>query len=155
MLKRYLFAVLLTLLLTGCGADYEERSAANKAEGQAFLTENAKRPEVKVLPSGLQFEVLNSGDGPRPKLEDSVRVHYTGTLVDGREFDSSRHRAPISFPLQGVIPGWIEALQLMPVGARWKLYIPSGLAYGPRVTGNIGPHSTLIFDVELLGIEPR
>ncbi len=126
----------------------------NKAAGEAFLAENAKRPEVKTTESGLQYEVINEGNGDKPAASDTVVVHYTGTLIDGTVFDSSVERGtPATFGVTQVIPGWVEALQLMQVGAKWRLYIPSDLAYGPRGAGGaIGPNSTLIFDVELLQI---
>lgn len=126
----------------------------NKAAGEAFLAENAKRPEVKTTESGLQYEVINEGNGDKPAANDTVVVHYTGTLIDGTVFDSSVERGtPATFGVTQVIPGWVEALQLMQVGAKWRLYIPSDLAYGPRGAGGaIGPNSTLIFDVELLQI---
>ncbi len=127
----------------------------NREEGEKFLKENAKRPEVKTTESGLQYEVIKMGDGPKPKATDRVKVHYRGTLVDGTEFDSSYKRGqPATFALNGVIKGWTEGLQLMPVGSKFKLYLPPELAYGSRGTpGPIGPDSTLIFEVELLGIE--
>ena len=123
-------------------------------EGQAFLEKNAQREEVTVLESGLQYEVLKQGDGPKPGLTDKVKTHYSGTLLDGTEFDSSYKRGePATFPVNGVIAGWTEALQLMPVGSKWKLYIPSNLAYGERgAGGRIGPNETLIFEIELLEI---
>ena len=126
----------------------------NKAAGEAFLAENAKRAEVKTTESGLQYEVLAEGNGDKPVASDTVVVHYTGTLIDGTVFDSSVERGtPATFGVTQVIPGWVEALQLMQVGAKWRLYIPSDLAYGPRGAGGaIGPNSTLIFDVELLQI---
>lgn len=126
----------------------------NKAAGEAFLAENAKRPEVKTTESGLQYEVIKEGNGDKPAASDTVVVHYTGTLIDGTVFDSSVERGtPATFGVTQVIPGWVEALQLMQVGAKWRLYIPSDLAYGPRGAGGaIGPNSTLIFDVELLQI---
>ena len=126
----------------------------NKAAGKAFLAENAKRPEVKTTESGLQYEVITEGNGDKPAVSDTVVVHYTGTLIDGTVFDSSVERGtPATFGVTHGIPGWIEALQMMPVGAKWRLYIPSDLAYGPRGAGGaIGPNSTLIFDVELLQI---
>ncbi len=128
---------------------------ANKAAGEQFLAENAKRPGVVTLPSGLQYEVLQEGDGPSPTEDDEVTVHYHGTLIDGTVFDSSVERGePATFPVSGVIPGWVEALQLMKVGSKWKLYIPAELAYGERGAGGaIGPNEVLIFEVELLGIE--
>jgi FKBP-type peptidyl-prolyl cis-trans isomerase FklB len=126
----------------------------NKAAGEAFLAENAKRPEVKITESGLQYEVLTEGNGDKPAASDTVVVHYTGTLIDGTVFDSSVERGtPATFGVTQVIPGWVEALQLMQVGSKWRLYIPSDLAYGPRGAGGaIGPNATLIFDVELLQI---
>ena len=127
---------------------------ANKSKGQEFLAKNAKEDGVKVLPSGLQYKVLTAGSGKSPGSSDSVTVHYRGTLIDGTEFDSSIKRGqPATFPVNGVIKGWTEALQLMKVGAKWQLFIPSDLAYGERGAGaNIGPHATLIFDVELIKI---
>lgn len=126
----------------------------NKAAGEVFLAENAKRAEVKTTESGLQYEVLVEGNGEKPAASDTVVVHYTGTLIDGTVFDSSVERGtPATFGVTQVIPGWVEALQLMQVGAKWRLYIPSDLAYGPRGAGGaIGPNATLIFDVELLQI---
>ena len=126
----------------------------NKAAGDAFLAENGKRAEVKTLPSGLQYEVLTDGDGAIPTAEDQVEVHYTGKLIDGTVFDSSVDRGvPATFGVTQVIPGWVEALQLMKAGSKWRLYIPSQLAYGPNGAGTvIGPNQTLIFDVELLKV---
>ena len=126
----------------------------NKAAGEAFLAENAKRAEVKTTESGLQYEVIAEGNGDKPAASDTVVVHYTGTLIDGTVFDSSVERGtPATFGVTQVIPGWVEALQMMQVGAKWRLYIPSDLAYGPRGAGGaIGPNATLIFDVELLQI---
>jgi FKBP-type peptidyl-prolyl cis-trans isomerase FklB len=127
----------------------------NEAEGKAFLAKNAERQGVITLPSGLQYEVMKEGSGPTPKASDKVTVHYEGTLIDGTVFDSSIQRGqPTSFPVTGVIQGWVEALQLMKVGSKWKLFIPSNLAYGERgAGGQIGPYATLVFEVELLGIE--
>ena len=127
----------------------------NREEGQAFLATNARRPEVVTLPSGLQYEVVREGTGAKPKPSDTVEVHYHGTLIDGTVFDSSvRRGTPATFGVTQVIPGWVEALQLMPVGSKWKLYIPSELAYGAQGAGGaIGPHTTLAFEVELLGIK--
>lgn len=128
----------------------------NIIEGKKFLEENGKRPEVVTLPSGLQYEIIKQGNGPKPKATDTVTTHYHGTLIDGTVFDSSVQRnQPASFPVNGVIQGWVEALQLMPVGSKWKLYVPSELAYGanPHPGGPIEPHMTLIFEVELLAIK--
>jgi FKBP-type peptidyl-prolyl cis-trans isomerase FklB len=127
----------------------------NVSEGKAFLEANGKRGEVVTLKSGLQYEILKEGNGPIPKANNTVKVHYHGTLIDGTVFDSSVERGePISFPVGGVIAGWTEALQLMPVGSKWELYIPYDLAYGARRAGEkIAPYSTLVFQVELLGIE--
>ena len=132
-----------------------EMAKVNAAAGKAFLEENAKRPEVKTLESGLQYEVITEGDGQKPASNDTVKVHYTGKLIDGTVFDSSVERGQAAvFGVTQVIPGWVEALQLMSVGSKWRLYIPSELAYGAQGAGNvIGPNATLIFDVELLGIE--
>ncbi|MFN0127404.1 MAG: FKBP-type peptidyl-prolyl cis-trans isomerase [Verrucomicrobiales bacterium] len=127
----------------------------NAKAGVEFLATNGKRKGVTTTASGLQYEILAKADGPKPKKEDTVRVHYHGTLIDGTVFDSSVERGePTEFGVGDVIPGWTEALQLMPVGSKWKLFIPSNLAYGERgVSEDIGPNSTLIFEVELLGIE--
>ena len=128
----------------------------NITEGKKFLEENGKRPGVVTLPSGLQYEIITQGNGPKPKATDTVTTHYHGTLIDGTVFDSSVQRnQPASFPVNGVIQGWVEALQLMPVGSKWKLYVPSELAYGanPHPGGPIEPHMTLIFEVELLAIK--
>lgn len=133
----------------------EARAKAEAAAGagRAYLAENAGREGVVTLDSGLQYEVLSSGTGARPSREDSVRTHYHGTLIDGSVFDSSYQRGqPAEFPVGGVIAGWTEALQLMSVGSKWRLYVPSELAYGAQGVGSIPPHSTLIFDVELLDI---
>ncbi|RFS19809.1 FKBP-type peptidyl-prolyl cis-trans isomerase [Chitinophaga silvatica] len=132
-----------------------EKSSKNKEAGMKFLAENATKPGVVTLPDGLQYLILDEGTGPKPTIDDKVRTHYHGTLIDGTVFDSSVERGqPISFPVSGVIKGWTEALQLMPVGSKWRLFIPSELAYGDRGAGpKIGPGSTLIFDVTLLAIE--
>lgn len=128
---------------------------ANKEAGEAFLAKNRSREGVVSLPSGLQYEVIQAGTGKSPSATDTVEVHYKGTLIDGKEFDSSYKRGqPATFPVNGVIKGWTEALQLMKEGAKWKLYIPSDLAYGSRGAGSdIGPNSTLVFDVELLQVK--
>jgi len=132
----------------------EEMSAKGQSEGKAFLAENAKRSEVVTLASGLQYEVLTVGTGVTPQASDSVKVHYHGTTIDGNVFDSSVSRGePATFGVTQVISGWVEALQLMPVGSKWKLYIPSDLAYGAQGAGQaIAPHASLIFEVELLDI---
>jgi FKBP-type peptidyl-prolyl cis-trans isomerase FklB len=126
----------------------------NKAEGEAFLAENAQKPGVTTLPSGLQYEIITEGTGAKPTLRSSVTTHYHGTLPSGKVFDSSYQRGqPATFPVNGVIAGWTEALQLMPEGSKWRLYIPSDLAYGKRGAGrDIGPDSALVFDVELLKV---
>ena len=123
-------------------------------EGREFLAENSKKENVITLESGLQYEVIKSGDGPKPTLNDQVTTHYHGTLIDGTVFDSSVERGqPASFPVSGVIKGWTEALQLMSVGSKWRLFVPHGLGYGERGAGpQIGPYSTLIFEVELISI---
>lgn len=129
----------------------------NKLDGEAFLAENATKEGVVTTETGLQYKVLTEGDGAKPGATDVVEVNYAGKLLDGTEFDSSYKRgASVSFPVNGVIPGWTEALQLMPVGSKWELYIPSDLAYGPGGTsgGPIGPNATLVFEVELIAIEP-
>lgn len=126
----------------------------NAKAGEAFLMENGKRAEVKTLPSGLQYEIIAEGEGESPKATDQVMVHYEGKLIDGTVFDSSIDRGePATFGVTQVIPGWVEALQLMKQGAKWRLFIPSALAYGPQGAGGIiGPNQTLIFEVELLKI---
>lgn len=130
-------------------------AAKNKKEGEAFLAANKKKPGVKTTASGLQYKVIKAGKGKSPTLTDSVVAHYRGTLIDGTEFDSSYARGkPATFPVSGVIPGWTEVLQLMKPGAKWMVYIPPQLAYGEHGAGRaIGPNATLIFEIELLGIE--
>ena len=127
----------------------------NLKAGEAFLAENAKKDGVKTTASGLQYKILKDGDGPMPKATDTVKVNYKGTLIDGTVFDSSYDRGePVTFPVNGVIPGWTEALQLMKAGSKWELFIPANLAYGEHSPSpKIGPNSTLIFEVELLDIE--
>jgi FKBP-type peptidyl-prolyl cis-trans isomerase FklB len=129
----------------------------NKKEGEAFLAENKKKEGVKTLPSGLQYKVIKQGTGKKPAAADTVTTHYKGTLIDGTEFDSSYKRGnPASFQVSGVIPGWTEALQLMEEGSKWQLFVPPNLAYGERGAGqNIGPHATLIFEVELISIQEK
>ncbi len=134
-------------------AEEEKRSAVMKSAGAEFLVENAKRAGVEVTESGLQYEVLTAGSGKKPAATDTVRVHYHGTFTDGKVFDSSVQRnQPAEFPVNGVIAGWVEALQLMSEGSKWKLYIPYQLAYGERGAGSIPPYSTLVFEVELLNV---
>ncbi|MSR20107.1 MAG: FKBP-type peptidyl-prolyl cis-trans isomerase [Gemmatimonadetes bacterium] len=132
-----------------------ERSAegeANLASGAAYLTQNGTKQGVTTTASGLQYEVLRVGDGERPTVESTVRLHYKGTLVDGTEFDSSYGGEPAVFQVSGVIPGFTEALMLMPVGSHYRVVIPAGIGYGPQGSGRIGPNSTLIFEIELLEI---
>ena len=130
-----------------------QKAQVNKKKGEDFLEKNKSVEGVLSTDSGLQYQVQKMGDGPKPNIDSMVSVHYKGTLVTGEEFDSSYKRGrPAEFPVSGVISGWTEALQLMPVGSKWKLFIPSGLAYGPQSRPNIPGHSTLIFEVELLDI---
>ncbi len=134
----------------------EEKVAAdkNKAEGEAFLTKNKSKSGIKTTASGLQYQVVKQGTGPKPKETDTVKVDYTGTKIDGTTFDSSVERGePATFPLNGVIKGWTEGLQLMPVGSEYKLFIPADLAYGENAPPSIGANATLIFDVKLISIE--
>lgn len=135
-------------------AKAQEQGAELSKEGVAFLTENGARDEITVLDSGLQYEVISEGSGEKPTLQSTVRTHYHGTLINGDVFDSSVQRGqPAEFPVNGVITGWTEALQLMTVGSKWRLFVPSNLAYGERgAGGQIGPNATLIFEVELLAI---
>ena len=154
-------SIIIDSILDNCIKTYQEtmsaeKSAANKLAGQQFLANNAKKPGIVTLPNGLQYEILVAGkETTKPTLSNKVKCHYHGTLVDGTVFDSSVQRGePITFPLNGVIKGWQEALQLMTVGSKWRLFIPAELGYGDRQAGPaIGPGSTLIFEVELLGIE--
>jgi FKBP-type peptidyl-prolyl cis-trans isomerase len=149
----------ITQMQNDLRAKQEERAklaaVKNKEQGEAFLEANKSKPGVVTLPSGLQYKILVEGTGPKPRAVDKVVCHYRGTLIDGTEFDSSYKRGePVTFPVSGVIKGWTEALQLMPVGSKWQLFIPAGLAYGERSPGpEIGPNSTLIFEVELISIE--
>jgi FKBP-type peptidyl-prolyl cis-trans isomerase FklB len=130
----------------------KEKSTANLKAGQDFLEANKQKPGVVTLPSGLQYQVLTEGAGPKPTATNKVTCHYHGALIDGTVFDSSVHRGqPATFPLNAVIKGWTEGLQLMPAGSKWRFFIPPHLGYGDRqVSAQIGPNSTLIFDVELL-----
>ena len=142
------WSVLAAILFVSCGED--------QMSPESFLAENGKREDVTTTESGLQYEVLEEGDGPQPTRQDQVTVHYKGELLDGTVFDSSYDRGqPATFPLNRVIPGWTEGLQLMRVGAKYKFYIPSELGYGARDMGTIPPNSALIFQVELLGIGGR
>ena len=134
-------------------AEAELKAQAAAAVGRDYLASNAQREGVVVLPSGLQYEVLVTGEGAKPGRDDHVRTHYHGTLIDGTVFDSSYERGqPAEFPVGGVIAGWVEALQLMNAGSEWRLHVPSELAYGEQAVGSIPPHSVLVFDVELLDI---
>ncbi len=143
------FRVIREIMQAEAAAKAEKAAAA----GREYLAENAKRDGVTVLASGLQYEVLVAGEGAKPSADDQVRTHYHGTLIDGTVFDSSYDRGqPAEFPVGGVIPGWVEALQLMGTGSKWRLHVPSELAYGAQAVGSIPPHSVLVFDVELLDI---
>ncbi len=135
----------------------KEAADVNKKTGEAFLAANKGKEGVVALPSGLQYKIEKAGTGPKPTATDSVVCNYRGTLIDGKEFDSSYKRGqPATFPVTGVIKGWTEALQLMPVGSKWQLFIPSDLAYGERGAGaDIGPGATLVFEVELMSIEDK
>ena len=135
-------------------AKAQEASGPNRKAGEAFLVANKAKDGVKTLPDGMQYKILTEGKGPKPSASDTVTVNYRGTLISGKEFDSSYKRGePASFSVGGVIKGWTEALQLMPVGSKWQLFIPADLAYGDRgAGGDIGPGETLIFEVELLSI---
>jgi FKBP-type peptidyl-prolyl cis-trans isomerase len=134
----------------------QEAGAANKKQGDAFLADNKTKEGVVTLPSGLQYKILTAGTGPKPTASDSVVCNYRGTFIDGKEFDSSYKRGqPATFPVTGVIKGWTEALELMPVGSKWQLFVPSDLAYGDAGRPGIEPSSTLIFEVELLSIEDK
>ncbi len=135
----------------------QEIGAANKKEGADYLAANKGKEGVVTLPSGLEYKILTEGTGPKPTASDTVVCNYRGTLINGTEFDSSsKHGGPATFPVSGVIKGWTEALQLMPVGSKWQLFIPSDLAYGDRGAGaDIGPDTTLIFDVELISIQDK
>jgi FKBP-type peptidyl-prolyl cis-trans isomerase FklB len=138
-------------------AQMQEAGQMNKKEGDAFLAANKTKDGVVTLPSGLQYKILTAGTGPKPTSADSVVCNYRGTLINGTEFDSSYKRGqPATFPVSGVIKGWTEALPLMPVGSKWQLFVPPDLAYGDRAPGpEIGPNSTLIFEVELLSIQNK
>jgi FKBP-type peptidyl-prolyl cis-trans isomerase FklB len=154
-MKRYL--VMFVLLLFAAAPAMAGTPAENKKEGEAFLAANGKKPGVKTLPSGLQYTVIKEGTGKQPSATDTVTVHYKGTLINGTEFDSSYKRGkPASFPLNGVIKGWTEGVQLMKEGAKYRFFIPPHLAYDQGGAGPmIGPNSTLIFEVELLSVQKR
>jgi len=153
--------MVLTELQTEARKKQEEKmqqaGETNKKEGEAFLAANKAKEGVVTLPSGLQYKILKEGTGPKPTATDSVVCNYRGTLINGTEFDSSsKHGQPATFPVNGVIKGWTEALQLMPVGSKWQLFVPAELAYGPRGAGpDIGPDATLIFEVELVSIQAK
>jgi FKBP-type peptidyl-prolyl cis-trans isomerase FklB len=139
-------------------AEYEAMAAANKKEGDDFLAANKSKEGVQTLPSGLQYKVLKAGTGPKPAATDKVTCNYKGAFLDGKEFDSSEKHGgkPVTFGVSEVIKGWTEALQLMPVGSKWQLFVPSDMAYGPRGAGQeIGPNKVLVFEVELVSIEPK
>jgi FKBP-type peptidyl-prolyl cis-trans isomerase FklB len=138
-------------------AKMQEEGAGNKKQGDAFLAANKSKEGVVALPSGLQYKILKAGTGPKPTANDTVECNYRGTLINGKEFDSSYKRGqPADFPVGGVIKGWTEALQLMPVGSKWQLFVPADLAYGDRGAGaDIGPGETLIFEVELMSIQDK
>lgn len=134
-------------------AKMQEQAKANKKKGDDFLAKNKAKEGVVTLESGLQYKVLKTGKGTQPGPNDSVKVHYTGSLISGEVFDSSVERGqPVTFPVNGVISGWTEALQLMPAGSKWQLFIPADLAYGANGNRSIGPNETLLFDVELLEV---
>jgi FKBP-type peptidyl-prolyl cis-trans isomerase len=135
-------------------SEQKELAEKNKTEGDKFLAENKKKKDIKTTASGLQYKVLKAGKGKSPSADDTVKVHYRGTLINGTEFDSSYKRDPAEFRVKGVIKGWTEALQLMKPSAKWKLFIPANLAYGPQGRPSIPPNSVLIFDVELLEVTP-
>lgn len=156
--ERRLSEAEIQIAITALAQKQQEALAARSADvlaaGRAFLEENGLREGVSTTASGLQYEIITTGEGPKPGVTDTVTTHYHGTLVDGSVFDSSVERGqPASFAVNRVIPGWTEALQLMPVGSKWRLFIPPELAYGDRTAGSIPPNSTLIFEVELLAID--
>ncbi len=149
-------------VLTAAAQDIRKKQAAVQAEkadqaqkeGEKFLADNKAKDSVVTLPSGLQYKILKPGTGEKPTLEDTVVCNYKGTLINGTEFDASeKHGGPATFPVKGVIAGWTEALQLMPVGSKWQLFVPSNLAYGAQGPADIGPNQTLIFEVELVSIQ--
>jgi FKBP-type peptidyl-prolyl cis-trans isomerase FklB len=155
--QRTLLTQLQTDLRAKQQAKMQQLAVSNKTAGDAFLAENKAKDGVVTMPSGLEYKVLQEGTGPKPTADDSVVCNYRGSLLDGTEFDSSyKHGQPATFPVKGVIRGWTEALQLMPVGSKWQLVIPPDLAYGERGAGQqIGPNATLVFEVELLSIQQK
>ncbi len=142
-------------LMAKRSAEFNKKSEENKTKGESFLKENKAKPGVVVLPSGLQYKIIETGSGAKPSKSDTVTVEYTGRLIDGTVFDSTEKTGkPATFQVSQVIPGWTEALQLMPAGSTWEIYVPSGLAYGPRsVGGPIGPNETLIFKIHLISVK--
>ncbi|ASQ46391.1 FKBP-type peptidyl-prolyl cis-trans isomerase N-terminal domain-containing protein [Legionella clemsonensis] len=142
-------------LMAKRNAEFNKKAEENKAKGEAFLNQNKAKDGVVSLPSGLQYKILQKGDGAKPSKEDTVTVEYTGKLIDGQVFDSTdRTGKPATFKVSQVIPGWTEALQLMPAGSTWEVYVPADLAYGPRsVGGPIGPNETLIFKIHLISVK--
>jgi FKBP-type peptidyl-prolyl cis-trans isomerase len=137
-------------------AERDAEAEKNKAEAEAFLAENGKKEGVVTTASGLQYKIITEGKGPKPTADDTVEVNYAGTFLNGEEFDSSYKRGqPVTFAVKGVVPGWTEVLQLMPVGSKWEVVLPSELAYGPGGTGRIGPNAALKFTIELLGIKEK
>ena len=153
MYRRFAVAAALVLSLAGCHPKPVAKPAADSGANSAFLANNSKQPGVVTLPDGLQYMIIKQGDGPKPTATDKVKCHYKGSFIDGTVFESSLERGePIDFSVNGVIAGWTEALQLMPVGSKWRLFIPSDLAYGDQPNGKIKPGSTLVFEVELIAI---
>lgn len=142
-------------LMAKRSAEFNKKADENKSKGEAFLSANKAKPGVVVLPSGLQYKIIDAGTGAKPSKSDTVTVEYTGTLIDGTVFDSTEKAGkPATFQVSQVIPGWTEALQLMPSGSTWEVYVPSDLAYGPRsVGGPIGPNETLIFKIHLISVK--
>jgi FKBP-type peptidyl-prolyl cis-trans isomerase FklB len=154
---RTIITALQTEMKVKLDAAQAQAAAKNKKDGEAFLAANKVKEGIVTLPSGLQYKILKAGTGRKPTLDDTVVCHYRGTLIDGTEFDSSYKRnQPATFPVKGVIKGWTEALQLMPAGSKWQLFIPSNLAYAERgAPAVIGPNAALIFEVELISIQDK
>lgn len=142
-------------LISKRSAEFNKQAEENKAKGDAFLNQNKSKAGIVSLPSGLQYKIVNAGNGAKPAKEDSVTVEYTGQLIDGQVFDSTdKAGKPATFKVSQVIPGWTEALQLMPTGSTWEVYVPANLAYGPRnIGGSIGPNETLIFKIHLISVK--